>query len=1116
VVTVLFCDLAGFTARSDGADPEDVRALLRPYHARLRYEIERHGGMLDKFIGDGVMAVFGAPVAHEDDPERAVRTALAILAAVDELNERHPTLDLKVRIGITTGEAVVALDHRGDSERVVGDVVNTASRLEGVAPVGGIVVGEPTFQSTSRLFDYQSLPPVQVKGKAHPLPIWRAHAARSRPGIDVVDQAPTVDLVGREVELTLLTSVYERALREGSVQLVTIVGEPGVGKTRLIRELRGIVEARPELVAWRQGRCVAYGEETSFWALGEVVKAQAGVLASDNTAEAASKLGDAVAGLVEDQAEQEWLMSRLTPLAGLTELDGLLSQPPEQEETFAAWRRFLEAIAAQRPLVMVLEDLHWADPALLAFTMHLVEWAAPVPMLVVCTARPELYGTAPGWGGGLHNATTIALRPLSDVDTARLVAALLEQVVLPATLQARLLERAGGNPLYAEEVCRMLAERGGLERDGRTLKLPSDVELALPNSLGALIAARLDTVVPEHRALLEDAAVVGTVFWAGALVAMGARDPAHVRVGLHELVRRDFIRRARSSSVGGDVEYAFWHVLTREAAYARLPRAARARKHAAAAAWIEQTAGERVADQAEVLAHHYETALQLALAADATEQLATYQDSARHFLVLAGDRMMALDATRADAYYRRALRLVPRGHPEQAQVLAKAAQAAHHAGRLADAGRAFEEAIGSFRAGGYLLDAGTVEILRSDLLWFSGEPARSRDACATAIALLEREPPSVALAIAYAEMVAKLVFLGRPTAAVEWAGKAIALARQVGADEAHQWALQQRGLARCDLGDWDGIDDLRQAVELGLQLGLGRRSAMAYSNLADRIRLTEGPAVALQTFQTGLDLCRQRGIMDIGTFCQADLLQCLFDLGDWDELVATADEVIAWSGAQGGSYAVVLAESRKARVLAWRGEVAPASTLINEALPRAREIADPQMLGCALPVAALIEQRQGNHLAAVRLVEELDQGINQSPATYRAPALPDLVRVCMAAGELILVRRLLDGLEVRAAGLRHCLTTAHALLAEAQGDLEPAADLHTQAATGWSNYGNLPEHGQALLGLGRCLARLQHPQARDRLRQARAIFARLGARPLVAESDSWLQRSLPPAADATG
>jgi class 3 adenylate cyclase len=501
VVTVLFCDLAGFTARSDGADPEDVRALLRPYHARLRYEIERHGGTLDKFIGDGVMALFGAPVAHEDDPERAVRTALAMLAAVEELNERHPTLDLKVRIGITTGEAVVVLDDRGDSERVVGDVVNTASRLEGVAPVGGVVVGEPTSQLTSRLFDYESLPPVQVKGKAKPLPIWRAHAARSRPGIDV-DQAPTVALVGREVELTLLTSVYERALREGSVQLVTIVGEPGVGKTRLVRELRGIVEARPELVAWRQGRCLAYGAETSAWALGEVVKAQAGVLASDNAAEAARKLGDAVAAVVEDQTEQEWLMSRLTPLVGLTSLDGLLSQPPEQEEAFAAWRRFLEAIAAQRPLVMVLEDLHWADPALLAFTMHLVEWAAPVPMLIVCTARPELYGNAPDWGGGLHNVTTITLRPLSDVDTARLVAALLEQVALPATLQARLLERAGGNPLYAEEVCRMLAERGGLERDGRTLKLPADVELALPDSLGALIAARLDTVVPEQRALL--------------------------------------------------------------------------------------------------------------------------------------------------------------------------------------------------------------------------------------------------------------------------------------------------------------------------------------------------------------------------------------------------------------------------------------------------------------------------------------------------------------------------------------------------------------------------------------------------------------------------------------
>jgi class 3 adenylate cyclase/tetratricopeptide (TPR) repeat protein len=1115
VVTVLFCDLAGFTARSDGADPEDVRALLRPYHARLRHEIERHGGTLDKFIGDGVMAVFGAPVAHEDDPERAVRTALAMLAAVDELNERHPTLDLKVRIGITTGEAVVALDDRGDSERVVGDVVNTASRLEGVAPVGGVVVGQPTFQLTSKIFNYQSLPPVQVKGKAKPLPIWRAHAARSRRGIDV-DHAPTVVLVGREIELTLLTSVYERALAEGSVQLVTIVGEPGVGKTRLVRELRAIVDARPELVAWRQGRCLAYGEETSFWALGEVVKAQAGILASDNTAEAASKLGDAVAAVVEDQAEQEWLMTRLTPLVGLTSLDGPLSQPPEQEEAFAAWRRLLEAIAAQRPLVMVLEDLHWADPALLAFAMHLVEWAAPVPMLIVCTARPEFYGSAPDWGGGLHNATTIALRPLSDVDTARLVAALLEQVVLPATLQARLLEQAGGNPLYAEEVCRLLAERGGLAREGRTLKLPMDPELALPDSLGALIAARLDTVDPEYRALLEDAAIVGTVFWAGALAAMGGRDPARVRLGLHELVRRDFIRRARNSSVAGEVEYAFWHVLTRDAAYARLPRAARARKHASAAAWIEQTAGERAADQAEVLAHHYETALQLARAADATEQIATYQASARHFVVLAGDRMMALDATRADAYYLRALRLMPPGDPQQAQVLAKAAQAAHHAGRLADADRAYEEAIASFRAGGDLRGAGTAEILRSDLLWFRGEPGRSRDACATAIELLEREPPSVATAIAYAEMVAKLVFMGRPTAAVEWADKAIALARQIGADEARQWALQQRGLARCDLGDWDGIDDLRHAVELGLQLGLGRRSAMAYSNLADRVRLTEGPAAALTTFRAGLDLCRQRGIVDIGTFCQADLLQCLFDLGDWDELVETADEVIAWSDAQGGSYAIVLAESRKARVLAWRGEIAPASSLIGKALPRAREIADPQILGCAFPVAALIEHRQGNSIAAVRLVKELEQGIKDSPATYRASPLPDLVRVCLAAGELVLARRLLDGLDVRATGLHHCLTTARALLAEAQGDLKPAADLHAQAATGWSNYGSVPEHGQALLGLGRCLALLQDPQARDRLREARAIFARLGARPLVSESDEWLQRSLPPAVDATG
>jgi class 3 adenylate cyclase len=293
VVTVLFCDLVGFTARSDQADPEDVGAMLRPFHARLRAEIERVGGTLDKLIGDAVMAVFGVPAVHEDDPERAVRCALRMLDAIADLNRAHPALGLAVRIGVNTGEALVALEDGPDSEGVVGDVVNTAARLQGVAPVGGVVVGEATWRATQTLFEYEQRTPVQVKGKAEPVPIWRVLGVRSRPGVDVTEQ-PVTPLIGRDEELAALRHCYEQAFGEHAVWLVTVLGEPGLGKSRLVRELAGFVDAQPELVAWRRGHCLSHGEAVGYWALGEIIKAQAGILESDDPREVAAKLGAAV------------------------------------------------------------------------------------------------------------------------------------------------------------------------------------------------------------------------------------------------------------------------------------------------------------------------------------------------------------------------------------------------------------------------------------------------------------------------------------------------------------------------------------------------------------------------------------------------------------------------------------------------------------------------------------------------------------------------------------------------------------------------------------------------------------------------------------------------------
>jgi class 3 adenylate cyclase/tetratricopeptide (TPR) repeat protein len=1102
VVTVLFCDLAGFTARSDRADPEDVRALLRPYHARLRHEIERFGGMVDKFIGDGVMGVFGVPSAHEDDPERAVRCGLAILEATDELQ-------LPVRIGVNTGEVVVAAD-RHWSEGVVGDVVNTASRLEGVAPVGGVLVGEATWRATRALFDYEPMTPVVVKGKADPLPVWRAASARSRLGV-ADDRAPATPFLGRDGELRRLQEHYRRALEERSVRLVTVSGEPGVGKSRLVREFRAFVDARPELVNWRQGHCLPYGEGISFWALGEVLKAQAGVLEFDDPATVAAKLADTVAAAVAAPAERQWLETRLGPLLGLAGDPQARTGTPEQAEAFTAWRRFLEALAARRPLVLVVEDLHWADDALLAFLRHLVEEAAGVPLLVVATARPELFDRDPGWGRGPDGrAAAVALEPLSHTDTAGLITALLGRAVAHDQAHATLLGRIGGNPLYAEQVCRMLDDRGLLEGDGGTLRLTA-ADTVLPDSLQALIAARLDTLAPDLRALLQDAAVVGTVFWPGALLAAGGHDPGRTRADLDELARRAFIRAVRGSSVAGEDEYAFWHSLTREVAYAQLPRAARIARHRAVAAWIERVAGDRVTDHAELLAHHYLTALELATATRAAEDAAAVRHPARRFLVLAGDRAMTLDVARADAHYQRALALVPAGDPDRARVQEKAAEAAQQAGRTVQAERLLDEAIAGFRARGDHLGAGDAMARQARVRWYRGETAQARRLVADAIALLEREPAGPELADAYLEMGKEVWTSGRPEEALGWLRRAMVLAERIGADDIRQRALQIRGCARDEIGDLGGLEDVRESVELGLRLGLGRGTALAYGNLGAELFELEGPAAGMRAMEAGLELCRRRGITEVAHWLSVSEVECLFDLGRWDEALELADQLLARHRDLDEAYEGVSLTARKAHILACRGAVAEAVALKDRFLPRGRDIGDPQVTSNVLPIAAFIEQAGGALDAALALVEELEGATRDGPACYRADPLPLVARICRAADRPELAERFLAGADAAAARYRHCLATAHAVLAETTGDVAVAVARYRAAAEGWREFGVVLEEGQALLGAGRCATRLgdaaPEATAREALGRAKRIFEGLGATTLAAETDRLLAQT---------
>jgi len=1087
VVTVLFCDLVGFTAASEDADPEDVRSRIRPYHTRLRQEIERFGGTVEKFIGDAVMAVFGAPVAHEDDAERAVRAGLRILESIEELNEQEPALSLQVRIGISTGEAVVALGARPEEGEgmVTGDVVNTASRLQGAAPVNGIACSEQTFRQTDRVFDYEELEPVAVKGKVEQIALFRPLAARSRFGTDVTRTHATA-LVGRELEKPLLIGTFERSAQQRSCQLVTIVGEPGVGKSRLCAELFGYLEDRPGLVRWRQGRCLPYGEGIAFWALGEIVKAECGILESDSPDEADAKLERA---LPADDPDRAWLKSRLQPLVGAG------GEPAAQEESFTAWRRFLESLASENPAVLCFEDLHWADAALLSFLEHLADWSEGVPLLLLCTARPELYERHPTFGAKARNAQRINLAPLTEEETARLIASLLGRAVLPADTQRALLERAGGNPLYAEEFVRLLADRGQL----------TGAAEEMPDSVQALIAARLDTLAAERKSLLQDAAVLGKVFWAGALAEMGAREAREVEQALHELSRKELVRPARTSSMEGEAEYGFWHLLVRDVCYGQIPRVARAARHRAAAAWLERQAGERVEDLADVLAYHYVQALELARAAGQPEQAAELEASAIRYLALAGERALALDVERAEQSLTKALALSPETDLGRASLLERWAHAAQQQGRLREAKAALEEAIALYRERGDSVAAGRSLTALALHLAGLGDPHRQQP-LTEAIALLEAQPPGPELVAAYAMLAAlHVVFFSDFPEAITAAERALALAAELRLPEDAR-ARGFRGLARAWLGEREGLDDLRRALALSVERGRSRDAAVFYNNLSGALWAYEGPQAALALAREGVDFCERRGIAEFERNIAAQSTIFSAECGRVTEALAEAEPLAAQLEAT-GAVSLITVLSVQLRLLAERGDGEGAAADAERLAAAARETAEVQQLSLGLAAAARLLLAYGRHDEARALLLELEQtsGIRGDP-DYAA-SLPELVRCALALGDAALAAQLADGVQPRTPVHEHALCAARAQLAEAGGEHARAATLYAEAAGRWQEFGEVPEQAYALLGEGRCLAALGKPEAEEPLREARELFASMGYKPALAEAEALLGES---------
>ena len=822
VVSVLFADLVGFTRRSEHLDVEEVEGFLAPYQALLQGCVERTGGTVAKFTGDGVMAIFGGVVAHEDDAERAVRCGLAIRDGLAEAEASAGEDRLRVRVGVTTGEALVSQGSGGAID-AVGDVVNTAARLESAAPADGVLVDEWTYRATSRAVRYDDADAVEAKGKTGLVSVWLAVEPVS---VVPEQQRDRLPLVGREAEADALRGALDRSRGEPSTQLVSVIGEPGIGKSRLVEELYEYVEVLPGLITWRRGRSLAYGEGVAFWALGEMVKAQAGILESDSAGEAQKRLSDAVAQVIVDERDREWVARHLRPLVGL----GATSSGGDsgREEAFAAWRRFVEALAEQRPTVLVFEDIHWADDALLDFIDLVADRAGAIPLLLVCTARPELLERRPGWAGGKTNATTISLTPLSDADTARLVGGLLDRALLPAPVQSALLQRAEGNPLYAQEYVRMLQDRDVLVRGEGSWVLAADIR-DLPESLQGIIAARLDTLSTEEKGLLQDAAVVGRTAWIGAVNAVTERTTWQAEELLHNLERKQLVQRVRRSSIQGETEFQFGHSLTRDVAYSQIRRADRAHKHEAAALWIEQLAGERD-DKAELLADHYTQALSLRRAMG--EPTDTIEPRALAAFTEAADQAAATYAHAAAVHhYEAALALTP-----ATAVRSRAALMLGHATALSNLETASPEILEAAIEAQVTVEEwdSAAQIERMLGRWYQESAADGEQGklhLASAAAYAARVPPSDTMCMIAYDQVWAMVTGGEAEQALALVDQMIPLAEDAGLVVGPALLLLWRGFARVSLGDAEGgIADVTTAAET-LASEAHPRTIAAYGNL---------------------------------------------------------------------------------------------------------------------------------------------------------------------------------------------------------------------------------------------------------------------------------------------
>jgi class 3 adenylate cyclase/tetratricopeptide (TPR) repeat protein len=1086
LVSVLFADLVGFTSLSESRDPEVVRELLSRYFDTCRRLIGLYGGTVEKFIGDAVMAVWGTPVATEDDAERAVRAALDLVTAVSALGDEVGAAELRARAGVLTGEAAVTLGAEGQG-MVAGDLVNTASRVQSVAQPGTVYVGESTRRAAEQTVAFEAAGSFELKGKEGETPLWRALRVVSGIRGSLRSEGLEPPFVGRGRELRQIKDLYHACAEERKAHLVSVTGIAGIGKSRLAWEFYKYFDGIVETVLWHRGRCLAYGEGITYWALADMVRMRCRIAEDEPVDQALAKLRATLDQYAPDVEDRRFVEPRLAQLLGLGDFEAR-----DRQEMFAAWRLFFERLAETNPTVLVFEDLQWADASLLDFVEYLLDWSRTHPLFVVTLARPELLERRPTWGAGLRSFTSLYLEPLAGQAMEELLEGLVPG--LPGSLRDRILERAEGVPLYAVETVRMLIDRGLLVRDGPVYRPAGEIEaLEVPETLHALVAARLDGLDERERRLLQDGAVLGKTFTAGGLSALGGQPAGDLEPVLASLVRKEVLSLQadpRSPEYG---QFGFLQDLVRRVAYETLARRDRRARHLAAADYLAAGLGEDEA--AEVVASHLLNAYrELPDAPDADEVKAR----AKAALVRAGERAEQLAAPgEAQRYYDHATELGddPR---DRARLAGRAGRAAYRAGRPEDARSRLDDAHAGFEALGDTRAAALVAAELADLDFLDHHPPQAVARLEPALAALRDGGSDAEVAVLSAQLGRFLFFSGERERVASHLEAALSLAEALDLPETLAEALNSKALL---LMVEDRLYEARLLLEGALSLSLAHHlhsaALRSYNNLIVILQQLDAFRESDRFLDQGLELARRIGDRRWESNFLAGSLGTLVVFGKWDEALARVEEArkMATTAYVHGLTASVLP------IYSSRGDLVEARRLLAEQSASA-ESDDPQFSIGYRNLEARVLRAEGRVTESLAVAERAFEaaralGLTSWPAKA---ALANAFEAAAALGDTDVVRRYLAVLdELRPGELTAFLK---ALQERFRAHVaESAAEPHFVAAEGlFHDLGGVLdlaltklEHAEWLVAQGRGV------EAADLLGEARETFERLRATP-------WLER----------